>query len=425
MATLLAGSSEANAASVTWIGVKYQMTAGWSGPEFLGYTNPEETRSYDGPTQSGVNEAIGLTGLATASWNLNLYSFSSAGPGQNMGAMFSNMGFFYNPPDSPWRHFKFRIHAELVFKIDRAANFSHAGIHLLENIGPFRTLKLEAGTVIGTTFSPSATLIDSMTPSATAYLVPGAYRFTFAVDQEWDTNVGFGRGNNVVWQVTEASNQPPVAIDDYYVMDQLETLNQGTPGILVNDSDPDNNALTVELIVGPINHSAFQLNVDGSFSYTPIPFFYGSETFTYRVFDGTAYSEPATVHITVRQPGSTGHITGGGNFSQDGTKRTFGFQAKVKPTGAQGNLEFLDHALGLNVKSTGVTWVYTPNSQDGYFSGTCLKNGQSGYTFFVEVHDRGEPGTSDSFSMWVFNSNNVLVYSTSGSLSTGGNIQIH
>ena len=57
-------------------------------------------------------------------------------------------------------------------------------------------------------------------------------------------------------------------------------------------------------MTGPAHASSLQLNADGSFAYTSPPFFYGEDTFTYRVNDGTAYSEIATVHITVSQPGS-------------------------------------------------------------------------------------------------------------------------
>ena len=35
-----------------------------------------------------------------------------------------------------------------------------------------------------------------------------------------------------------AQNSPPVAIDDFYGVDQLAALNEAAPGVLVNDSDP-------------------------------------------------------------------------------------------------------------------------------------------------------------------------------------------
>src|SRR5262249_12879525 len=43
------------------------------------------------------------------------------------------------------------------------------------------------------------------------------------------------------------------------------------------------------------------LNSDGSFQYTPTPGYYGSDSFTYRDWDGYAYSSPATVSITVNR----------------------------------------------------------------------------------------------------------------------------
>ena len=46
------------------------------------------------------------------------------------------------------------------------------------------------------------------------------------------------------------------------------------------------------------------------------------------------------------------------------------------------------------------------------------------YTFFVQVHDRGQPGSNDDFSVWVYDPNAAQVY-TSGGLLSGGNILIH
>jgi hypothetical protein len=60
------------------------------------------------------------------------------------------------------------------------------------------------------------------------------------------------------------------------------------------DGDP----LTSVLVSGPA-HGTLALNPDGSFTYTPNPNFYGTDTFTYRVFDGELYSNVATVTITV------------------------------------------------------------------------------------------------------------------------------
>ena len=223
-----------------------------------------------------------------------------------------------------------------------------------------------------------------------------------------------------------AQNSPPVAIDDFYGVDQLAALNEAAPGVLVNDSDPDvSNTLTAALVTGPSHARSFQLNSNGSFTYVPVADYYGPDTFTYHASDGTLFSETGTVSITVRQPCSQGgFITGGGKFFQDGRKRTFGFEAKVQGAGAQGNLEFQDHDMNLDVKAGTMDWVYAPNEIDGYFSGACRVNGVVGYTFFVQVHDRGQPGSNDDFSVWIYDSNNAEIY-TSGDLLSGGNIVIH
>jgi hypothetical protein len=223
-----------------------------------------------------------------------------------------------------------------------------------------------------------------------------------------------------------AQNSPPVAIDDFYGVDQLAALNEAAPGVLVNDSDPDvSNTLTAALVTGPLHARSFQLNSNGSFTYVPVADYYGPDTFTYHASDGTLSSETGTVNITVRQPCSTGgFITGGGKFFQDGRKCTFGFVAKVQGTGTQGNLEFQDHNMGLDVKAGTMAWVYAPNETDGSFSGACRVNGVDGHTFFAQVHDRGQPGTNDDFSVWVYDPYGAQIY-TSGHLLSGGNILIH
>ena len=107
-----------------------------------------------------------------------------------------------------------------------------------------------------------------------------------------------------------AQNSPPVAIDDFYGVDQLAALNELAPGVLVNDSDPDaGNTLTAALVTGPSHARSFQLNSNGSFTYVPVADYYGPDTFTYQASDGTLYSETGTVNITVRQPCSQGGLS--------------------------------------------------------------------------------------------------------------------
>ena len=70
-------------------------------------------------------------------------------------------------------------------------------------------------------------------------------------------------------------------------------------GVLANDTDPAGLPLTAVLVSGPSNAAAFTLNADGTFSYTPVANYNGTDTFTYRANDGTSNSNTATVTITV------------------------------------------------------------------------------------------------------------------------------
>jgi Ca2+-binding RTX toxin-like protein len=96
----------------------------------------------------------------------------------------------------------------------------------------------------------------------------------------------------------EAPNEAPTAVDDAYATAAGTPLSVAAPGVLANDTDPDEDALTAALASGPA-HGTVSLASDGSFSYTPAEDFSGLDAFTYRASDGELLSDPATVRITV------------------------------------------------------------------------------------------------------------------------------
>lgn len=63
-------------------------------------------------------------------------------------------------------------------------------------------------------------------------------------------------------------------------------------------SDPDTPDLQFEIVSLPA-HGSLDLEPGGAFIYTPEPGFTGSDPFNYRAFDGTSYSEIATVSIEI------------------------------------------------------------------------------------------------------------------------------
>lgn len=81
-------------------------------------------------------------------------------------------------------------------------------------------------------------------------------------------------------------NDAPVPGDDTYFFEVNRTLVVTAPGVLMNDTDVDNDPLTAVLFDVP-RHGQLALNPDGSFVYTPDRGFNGIDRFQYRVDDGT------------------------------------------------------------------------------------------------------------------------------------------
>ena len=94
-------------------------------------------------------------------------------------------------------------------------------------------------------------------------------------------------------------NDPPVTVDDSYlaILNQELSINAAA-GVLVNDFDIDSAALVASL-VNPPAHGEVILNGDGSFVYTHPPGFTGTDSFTYRVRDGSLGSGPGKVTIQI------------------------------------------------------------------------------------------------------------------------------
>jgi len=100
-------------------------------------------------------------------------------------------------------------------------------------------------------------------------------------------------------------NQRPVAEDDHYQADEDTMLSVPAPGVLANDSDPDDDTasdpagqLTARLLDDPL-HGTVTLLGDGSFHYVPDADFHGTDHFDYVPNDGLLDGNAATVTIVV------------------------------------------------------------------------------------------------------------------------------
>lgn len=116
-------------------------------------------------------------------------------------------------------------------------------------------------------------------------------------------NPGSGQSNVATVTINIAAvNDPPVANDDTY------TTNEDTPlvvtaanNVLLNDTDVDSTSLIFLVVSQPQHGTLTAVNGQaGTFTYTPAPNFFGTDTFTYRASDNDSQSEnlaTVTIHV--------------------------------------------------------------------------------------------------------------------------------
>jgi len=134
--------------------------------------------------------------------------------------------------------------------------------------------------------------------------------FTYVPNANFFGSDGFvyeiSDGNNNTAQASvaitlNAVNDAPTALDDNYTTNQDTDLAIAAPGLLTNDSDIEQDNLTVitTAVSGPQNGNV-NLAVDGAFDYTPDAGFSGQDSFTYEISDGNGGSDTAQVMLTVQ-----------------------------------------------------------------------------------------------------------------------------
>ena len=224
---------------------------------------------------------------------------------------------------------------------------------------------------------------------------------------------------NVSITVTPAPNRSPDAVDD------AATTQENTAvaiNVLANDTDPDGDSLSVTGVTQGGNGSVTN-NGNGMVTYTPNPGYAGTDRFTYTIGDGRGGSDTATVTVSViaDQMFTGGKVTGGGWINVNG-KSNFGFNAKDNKGVVTGRITYDTNNGGTTLKGTVNSLRVTGTRAD--FGGTCEYGGSANHTFKVQVEDKGEPGSSDTFTIEVYNLAGVRVHRASGVLG-GGNIQIH
>ncbi len=124
----------------------------------------------------------------------------------------------------------------------------------------------------------------------------GTDTFTYTV------NDGVVPGNVATVSILVSNeNDVPIAVADDgegYGTDEDTLLTVSAPGVLSNDTDVDGDALSATL-TSDVSNGTLALTSDGSFTYLPDENFHGTDSFTYKAYDGEVYSGTVTVSITV------------------------------------------------------------------------------------------------------------------------------
>ena len=111
---------------------------------------------------------------------------------------------------------------------------------------------------------------------------------------QWKVNDGSFDSAIATVAITVASvNDAPVARDQTVV-----TKMSTAKAVVLGASDADLNTLTYHLVGSPA-HGTVSAGTSANRTYTPTPGWTGTDSFTFRAYDGTVYSNVATVTVTV------------------------------------------------------------------------------------------------------------------------------
>jgi hypothetical protein len=149
----------------------------------------------------------------------------------------------------------------------------------------------------------SSVLSGSLTTTATATSDVGTYPFTIgSLTAGPNYSLTLDPSSPSFTVATNAVDLPPVAANQNYSTLQGTLLSTTTSdGVLAGNTDPNGLPLTALLVSSP-SHGSLTLSANGSFNYTPVLGFYGTDSFEYQVNDGNSISDIATVSLDVKAP---------------------------------------------------------------------------------------------------------------------------
>ncbi|MEZ4659058.1 MAG: Ig-like domain-containing protein [Caldilineaceae bacterium] len=221
----------------------------------------------------------------------------------------------------------------------------------------------------------------------------GSDSFTFRVhDGTVDSDAAVV---TIVVEEQAGSNHPPVANAQ-----TVTTPADTAKAITLTGSDADNDTLTYAIVSNPSNGTLS--GTPPNMTYTPKAGFNGSDSFTFRVHDGTVDSDAAVVTILVEEQGDTNHPPTAG---ADAVTTTVGVTITINvlandadPDGDALTVTINQQPQHGSAVVNGVTIVYTPNAgfsgADSFsYTVTDSKGATASATITVTVEPQAEGAT--------------------------------
>ncbi len=178
--------------------------------------------------------------------------------------------------------------------------------------------------------------------------------------------------------LTVGSTAPTAVADAYAVKAGAGLSETAAQGVLANDVDNNGMTLTAALAAnGGPSHGTLTLNANGSFTYTPVAGFAGTDSFTYVASDGLSSGAPITVTLNV---GATAPTAAAGAY---GVKTN----GSITESAAQG-------VLAKDIDHNGLTLTAALASNGAPAHGSLALNADGSFTY---TPNAGYAGT-DSFT---------------------------
>ena len=241
--------------------------------------------------------------------------------------------------------------------IDGSSEITNTNAVSLPTIGATGILLFEGGVTVGTN---------------TSFEIPagGSLKLVYNASVPSGTNINLSSSSGGFIGITSIGSTSlnistsceisPIAVDDSYSTNENESI---TGNVSSNDT-PSSDGGNSWGLVSTTPNGILVFNNDGTFNYTPNAFFYGNDTFYYKICDANSDCDTAMVVITVTPVNNFPIATENSNATLVNTPVNGDVSSNDSPSGDGGNTWSLaiDPSNGSVILNLNGTYTYTPNA---------------------------------------------------------------